>query len=84
VTSNQRSTSPPSLSALCGHPHHCAAIPGIVAIPGTKEPGTMGHYHARHCAASGPSSAQPLSRRTDGDQTRSSHAATLKAAPGQA
>jgi hypothetical protein len=80
VTSDQRSTSPPSLPALCGHPRHCAAIPGTAASsPALWEPRTTGHLHARCCAASGPLSAQPSSRRTDGDQTRSSHVATLEA-----
>jgi hypothetical protein len=68
--------------------HHfwlCASIPATV-LPSQAlwEPGTTGHRHARCCAASGPPSAQPSSRRTDGDQTRSSHVATLEAAPGQA
>jgi hypothetical protein len=85
VTSDQRSTCPASLPALCGHPHHCAAIPGAAAsCPALWEPRTTGHRHACRCAASGPPSAQPPSRRTDGDQTRSSHAATLEVAPRQA
>jgi hypothetical protein len=85
VTSDQRSTSPPSIPALCGHPRHYAAIPGTAASsPALWEAETTGHRHARRCAASGPPSAQPSSRRTDGDQTRSSHVATLEAAPGQA
>jgi hypothetical protein len=85
VTSDQRSVSPLSLPTLCGHPHRYAAIPGTTASSlALWEPGTTGHYHAHRCAASGPPSAQPSGRCTDGDQTRSSHVATLEAAPGQA
>jgi hypothetical protein len=84
MTSDQRSMSPPSLPALCGHPHHCAAIPSAAASsPALWKPRTMGHHHTHRCAASGPLSAQPSSRRTNDDQTRSSHTATLEAAPGQ-
>jgi hypothetical protein len=85
MTSDQWSTFPPSLLALCGHPHHSAAIPGAAASsPTLWKPKTTGHRHARRCAASSPPSAQPSSRRMDDDQMRSSHAATLEAAPGQA
>jgi hypothetical protein len=52
--------------------------------PALWEPKTTGHRHARRCAASGLPSSERSSRRTDGDQTRSSRTATLEAAPGQA
>jgi hypothetical protein len=84
VMSDQWSMSPPSLLALCGHPHHYAAIPGTAASsPALWKPGTMGHRHTRRCASSDPPSAQPSSRCTGGDRTRSSHTTTLEAAPGQ-
>jgi hypothetical protein len=84
VTSEQRSVSPPSLLALCEHPCHCATIPGTAASsPALWEPGVTRHHHTRCYASSGLPSAEPSSQRTDGDQTRSSHAATLEAAPGR-
>jgi hypothetical protein len=84
VTSYQCSMSPPSLPALCGHPRHCAAIPGTAASsPALWKHGTTGHRHTRRCASFDPPSAQPSSRHTDGDRTRSSHTTTLEAAPGQ-
>jgi hypothetical protein len=85
VTSDQRSTSPPSLPALCGHPRHCVATPcTAVSSPALWKPGATGHRHVRLCAASGLPSAQPSNRHTDDDQTRSSHTTTLEATPGQA
>jgi hypothetical protein len=69
---------------MCAHPRHCAAIPGTATLsPTLWKPGTTGHHHTRRCTSSDPPSAQPSSRRTDGDQTRSSHVTTLEAAPGQ-
>jgi hypothetical protein len=44
----------------------------------------MRRHHARRCASSGLPSAAPLSQRTNGDQTRSSHSAALEAAPTRA
>jgi hypothetical protein len=85
VTLGQRSTSPPSLPVLCGHPRHCAVLPGTAtSSPALWGPGTTGHRHARRCAAIAPPLAQPLSRRTNNNQTRSSDTTTLKAAPGRA
>jgi hypothetical protein len=44
LTSDQRSASPPPPPALCGHLHHCSAIPSIAASsPALWEPKTMGH-----------------------------------------
>jgi hypothetical protein len=85
VTSGQQGASPPSLPALYGHPRHCAAIPNTAtSSPALWKPGMMGHRHTRCCTSSDPPSARPSSRRTDGDQTRSSRTTTLEAAPGQA
>jgi hypothetical protein len=75
VTSGQQGAFPPSLPALCGHPGHFSVIPGTVEARDDR------HHHTRHCASSDPPSAQPSSRRTDGNQTRSSRATTVEAAP---
>jgi hypothetical protein len=84
VTSDQWSVSPPSPPALCGHPCHCATIPGTAApSPALWKPGATRHRHAHYCASSGLPSVEPSSQRTDGDQTRSSHSTTLEAAPGR-
>jgi hypothetical protein len=84
VTSGQQGASPPSLLALCGHPRLCAVIPGTTAASlAPWELGMMGHRHTHRCTYSDPLPARPLSRRTDGDQTRSSRVATLEAALGQ-
>jgi hypothetical protein len=84
VTSDQWSVSPPSPLAQCSHPHRCATIPGPVRpSPAPWEPGTTRHCHGRSCAPHGLPSAAPSSQRTDGDQTGSSHTATLEAAPGR-
>jgi hypothetical protein len=80
----QWSVSPPSPLALCGHPRHCATIPGTVApSPTLWVPGRTRHRHAHRCASSGLLSAAPSSQRTDGDRTGSSHTTTLEAAPGK-
>jgi hypothetical protein len=82
VTSDERSASPPSPSAQCGHPRRCATIPGTAApSPVLWEPGTTRHHHTRCCAPYGLPSAAPSSQRTDGDQTGSPHTATLETAP---
>jgi hypothetical protein len=84
VTSDQWSASPPSPSALCGHPRYCATIPGTAApSPALWEPETTRHHHDRCCASTGLPSAAPSSQRTDGDQTGSSHTATLEATFGE-
>jgi hypothetical protein len=84
VTSCQQGASPPSFPAMCGHPRLCAATPSTAASsPALWKPGTTGHHRTRRCTSSDPPSAQPSSGRTDGDQTRSSRATTLEAAPGQ-
>jgi hypothetical protein len=85
VTSDQWSASPPSPPALCGHPHHCATIPGTEEpSPALWEPKTTRRRHALCCTSSGLPSAAPPSRRTDGDQTGSSHTTTLEATPWRA
>jgi hypothetical protein len=82
ATSNQWSASPPSPLALCGHPRRCVTIPGTAApSPALWEPRTTRHHHTRCCTSYGLPSAAPLSQRTDGDQTGSSHTATLEGAP---
>jgi hypothetical protein len=63
------SLSPP---ALCGHPRHCAAIPGTAASsPALWESRSTGRHHAHRCAAPGLPSAQPSNQCTDDDQYRS-------------
>jgi hypothetical protein len=85
VTSGQQSASPQSPPALCDQPRHRAAIPDAsTSSPALWEPRSTGHRHADRCAASGLPSAEPSNQRTDGNQTRSSHATTLEAAPGRA
>jgi hypothetical protein len=85
VTSGQQSAAPLSPPALCGHPRHCAAIPGAAASSlALWEPRSMGYHHVGRCAAFGLPTAEPSNRCTDGNQTRNSHAATLEAAPGRA
>jgi hypothetical protein len=84
MTSDQWSVSPSPTPALRGHLRRCATIPSTAApSPVLWEPGTTGHHHTRCCASTDPPSAAPPSHRTDGDQTRSSHTATLEAAPRQ-
>jgi hypothetical protein len=62
VTSDQRSASPPSLSALCGHPRHCATFLGTATpSPALWEPVTTRHCHTGRCASSSPPSSQPSS-----------------------
>jgi hypothetical protein len=69
MTSDQRSTSPPSPLALCDHPHRYATIPSTaVPSPALWEPRMIRHHHAHCYAPSGLSSAAPSSQRTDGDQ----------------
>jgi hypothetical protein len=82
VTSDQWGVSPPSPSALCGHPRHHDAIPGTAPpSPTLWEYGATRHRHACCCAPYGLPSAAPSSQRTDDDQTGSSHTATLETAP---
>jgi hypothetical protein len=70
VTSDQCGVSPPSPSALCGHPHCCAAIASTAMLsPSLWEPWTTRQHHPRHCAPSGLPSATPSSRRTDDDSS---------------
>jgi hypothetical protein len=84
VASNQWGASPPSPSALCGHPRCHDAIPGIAApSPVLWEYGAMRHRHAYCCTPYGLLSAAPLSQRTDDDRTGSSYTATLEIAPGR-
>jgi hypothetical protein len=70
VTSDQWSAFPPSLSALCGHSHCCAAIPSTTT-PSLSlwEPGMTRHHHPCHCRPSGLPSATPSSRRMDDDSS---------------
>jgi hypothetical protein len=63
VMSDQWSASPPSPSALCGYPHHCAAIPVAVGARDDKTSPSPPLY------ASSLPSATPSSRRTDGDSS---------------
>jgi hypothetical protein len=65
----QWSASSPSPSALCGHPHHCAAIPSTaMPSPSLWEPRTTRRCHPRHCTP--PAFRQlPSRRRTDDDSS---------------
>jgi hypothetical protein len=52
VTSGQQDWSPPSPSALCGHPRHHGAIPGTATPSSTLwKRAATGHRHARCCAS---------------------------------
>jgi hypothetical protein len=71
VTLGQRGESRPSSPAKCEHPRHCAVIPSTAtSSPALWEPRSTGRRHAHCCAASTLLSAEPSSRRTDGDQVR--------------
>jgi hypothetical protein len=71
VTQGKRSTSPPSPSALCGHPRRCAAILGTTEpSPTLWGPVLTGQCHAGRCAAQVPPSARPSNQGMDDDQTR--------------
>jgi hypothetical protein len=60
LTSNQRGTSPPSPSALCGHPRCHATIPGTAAPSlALWESRTTRYHHARCCATADLPSARP-------------------------
>jgi hypothetical protein len=51
VTSGWWERSPPSLSALCDHPHHRDAIPTTTSpYPTLWEHAATGHRHTSHCA----------------------------------
>jgi hypothetical protein len=81
VTSDQWSGSPPSPSALCGHPRCYDAISGTAApSPTLWECGATRHRHARRCAPYGTPSAAPSSQHTGDDRMEDSYAATLIAA----
>jgi hypothetical protein len=84
VTLDQWSASSSSPAALCGHPRRCSTIPGTAATsPALWEPRTTRHRHNRYYASTGLPSAASSSQRTNGDQTGSSHTATLEATSGQ-
>jgi hypothetical protein len=73
VTSDQWSGSPPSPSALCGHPHRHDAIPGTTApSPTLLERGATRCQHARRCASYDLPSAAPSSQHTGDDRTEDS------------
>jgi hypothetical protein len=85
VTSGQREWSSPSLSALCGHPHHCSATPGTATTsPTLLERTGTGRRHARHCTSYGPPLTAPSSRPAGGSRTANLYTTTLKVAPVQA
>jgi hypothetical protein len=82
VTSGQRGRSSPSLSALCGHPRHCSAMPGTATTSLTllERKGT-GRRHARHCTSYRPPLTTPSCRPTGGGRTANHYTTTLEAAP---
>jgi hypothetical protein len=82
VTSGRRERSPPSLSALCGHPRHCSATPGTATTyPTLLERTGTGRRHAHHCAAYGPPVVGTLESARGGGRTTNHYATTLEAAP---
>jgi hypothetical protein len=82
MTSGRREQSFPSLSTLCGHPHHCSATPGIVTTsPTLLECTGTGHRHDRHCTAYGRPVDGTLEPARGGGRTTNHYATTLEAAP---
>jgi hypothetical protein len=82
VTSGRREQSPPSLSALCGHPCHCSATPDTAATSPTLLVRTgTGHRHTCHCASYISSLTVPSNRPTDDGRTTNLYTTTLEAAP---
>jgi hypothetical protein len=80
--SAQRERSSPSLSTLCGHPHHCNATLGTETTSPTlwKRTGT-GRHHDHRCTSYGLSLTPPSSRPVDDGRTVNHYAITLEAAP---
>jgi hypothetical protein len=75
VMSGQWEGSPPSPSALCGHPGHCTTIPDAM------EHAAIGHRHASHCTSYSLPSTAPSCRPAGGGLTSALYATTLEAAP---
>jgi hypothetical protein len=82
VTSGRRERFSPSLSALCGHPRHCSAMPGTATTsPTLLERTGTGRRHACHCTSYGPPLTTPSSRPAGDGRTTNLYTTTLKAAP---
>jgi hypothetical protein len=82
MTSGRRERPSPSLSALCGHPHHCSATPRTAATPPTLLGRTgAGRRHTCCYASYGPPWTTPSSLSVDDGQTANRYTATLEAAP---
>jgi hypothetical protein len=82
VTSGQRERSSPSLSTLCGHPHHCSATPGTaMTSPMLLECTGTGRRHANYCTLYGSPLTTPSNRPAGGGRTASLYATTLEVAP---
>jgi hypothetical protein len=82
VTSGRRDRSSPSLSALCGHRHHCSATPGTATTsPTLLERTGTGCRHACRCTTYGPPLTAPSSRPAGSGRTTNLYATTLEAAP---
>jgi hypothetical protein len=82
VTSDRQERSPPSLSALCGHPRHCSATPGTATTsPMLLERTGMGRRHACHYTSYGPPLTAPSSRPAGSVRTADLYATTLEVAP---
>jgi hypothetical protein len=82
VTSGRRKRSSPSLSTLCGHPHHCSATPCTV----TTSPMLLECMGTRrrdncHCAVYGPPVDGALEPALGGGRTTNHYATALEAAP---
>jgi hypothetical protein len=82
VTSGRWERPSPSLSVLCGHPHHCSATPGTtMTSPTLLECTGTGHRRACHCASYGPPLTAPSNRPAGGGRTANLYATTLKVVP---
>jgi hypothetical protein len=80
VKSCQRERSSLSLSALCGHPHHCSTTPGTATTsPALLKRTGIGRLHAYHCTSY--ALTAPSSRPTGGGRTTNLYATTFEVAP---
>jgi hypothetical protein len=82
ATSGRRERSFLLLSALCGHPRHYSATPGIVTTsPTLLECAGTRRRHNRHCATYGPPVDGTLEPTRGGGRASNHYVATLEAAP---
>jgi hypothetical protein len=84
VTSGQCGWSPPSPTALCGHPRHRNTIPGTASpYPTLWGDGATRCRHVGYCAPCGLPSPAPSNQCTDDDQMGDPDATTLEVIPGR-